>query len=264
MSKTVSWSDREVFLLINYWGEEGIQEQLEGSKRNKHVYERLATELAKNGSNKTAEQCRAKMKKLKREYRKVRDKHNKTGEGRSAWRYFNALDRVLGDRPTSRPTAILNTSAPPINESDNEVLEDYDGDESTIKRSSPATPATDTPVAGDSEPQSSGSKEHSSMKGKRKRSREDKVEAVMASVVKEMVNAQKESDKLFMELEERRMKFEAEQKREEREFQLRWMSMLFAGQGCGPPPPFSSPQPDQYGPYKPFPATPFSPFHETQ
>ena len=44
-------------------GEEGIQEELEGSKRNKHVYERLAVELAKTGSNKTVDQCRAKMKK---------------------------------------------------------------------------------------------------------------------------------------------------------------------------------------------------------
>ena len=32
------------------------------------------------------------------------------------------------------------------------------------------------------------------MKGKRKLSREDRVEEVMASVVKEVVNAQKESD----------------------------------------------------------------------
>ena len=41
---------REVFLRIELWEEEGIQEQLEGSKRNKHVYERLAVELAKTGS----------------------------------------------------------------------------------------------------------------------------------------------------------------------------------------------------------------------
>ena len=71
------------------------------------------------------------------------------------------------------------------------------------------------------EPQPSGSKDNSGVKGKRKRSREDRVEAVMASVVKEVVNAQKESDKLFLEVEEKMMKFEAELKREERVFQLR-------------------------------------------
>ena len=36
-----NWSDSEVITLIELWGEEGIQEQLEGAKRNKHVYEKL-------------------------------------------------------------------------------------------------------------------------------------------------------------------------------------------------------------------------------
>ena len=199
-----NWSDREVFLLIELWGEEGIQEQLEGSKRNKHIYERLAAELAKTDSDKTAEQCRAKMKKLKLEYRKVRDKHNKTGEDRCTWRFFNALDAVLGDKPTSQPTAILDTSAPPTNESDSEVPEDGDeGNESTIERSSssPAdnsTSSTSATVAiGEPEPQPSASKDNSGVKGKRKHTREDRIEAVMASVVKEVVNAQRESDVIF-------------------------------------------------------------------
>ena len=38
------WTHAEVFKLIELWKEEGIQEQLvEGSKRNEHVYEKLAT-----------------------------------------------------------------------------------------------------------------------------------------------------------------------------------------------------------------------------
>ena len=76
-----NWSDSEVITLIELWGEEGIQEQLEGAKRSKHVYEKLGRELQKTGSDKTAEQCKAKIKKLKLDYRKVKDKHNKTGEG---------------------------------------------------------------------------------------------------------------------------------------------------------------------------------------
>ena len=58
-----NWSDSEVINLIELWGEEGIQEQLEGAKRNKHVYEKLGQGLQKTGSDKTAEQCRAKLKK---------------------------------------------------------------------------------------------------------------------------------------------------------------------------------------------------------
>ena len=33
--------------LIELWGEEGIQQQLDGAKRNKHVYDKLAKELQK-------------------------------------------------------------------------------------------------------------------------------------------------------------------------------------------------------------------------
>ena len=50
-----NWSDTEMFKLIEVWGEEGKQEQLEGSKRNKHVYE-LSSELAKHGIVKNGEQ----------------------------------------------------------------------------------------------------------------------------------------------------------------------------------------------------------------
>ena len=79
MLSSRNWSDREVVLLIELWGEDGVQAQLEGVKHNKPVYERIAAELAKTGSDKRAEQCRVEMKKLKLDYRKECDKHNKTG-----------------------------------------------------------------------------------------------------------------------------------------------------------------------------------------
>ena len=78
-SSSGNWSDREVVLLIELWEEDGVQAQLEGAKHNKPVYERIAAELAKTGSDKTAEQCRVEMKKLKLDYRKECDKNNKTG-----------------------------------------------------------------------------------------------------------------------------------------------------------------------------------------
>ena len=46
---TANWSDTEVLHLIELWGEEGIQQQLEEAKRNKHVYEKLTRELQKTG-----------------------------------------------------------------------------------------------------------------------------------------------------------------------------------------------------------------------
>ena len=94
-----------------FLGEEGVQAQLEGSKRNKHVYEKISKTLARNGIHKSSDQCRAKMKKLKTDYRKVKDKNGKTGRGRSIWKYFDALDAILGHRPATKPPLLLDTAA---------------------------------------------------------------------------------------------------------------------------------------------------------
>ena len=51
-----NWSEAEVLCLIELWGEDSIQQQLERTKRNKQVYEKLARELQMTGSDKTEEQ----------------------------------------------------------------------------------------------------------------------------------------------------------------------------------------------------------------
>ena len=76
-----TWSDPETFKLIEIWGEDSIQAQLEGCRRNKEVYEKISHELNDAGYQRTAEQCREKVKKLNSEYRKIKDSHNKTGTG---------------------------------------------------------------------------------------------------------------------------------------------------------------------------------------
>ena len=123
----VNWTDAEVFQLISCWAEEGIQEQLEGCKRNKHIYERLSRNLAEHNIEKTGEQCRTKVKKLHQEYKKIKDKRNLTGRGRTAWKYFSKLDEILGTRPATRPPVLLETldSQP--------LLSDHDSDETDVE-----------------------------------------------------------------------------------------------------------------------------------
>ena len=67
---STSLSEGEVFKLIEQCAEQSIQEQLEGSKRNKHAYEKLSSALAKVGLKKNGQQCRIKGKKLRTEYKK--------------------------------------------------------------------------------------------------------------------------------------------------------------------------------------------------
>uniref|UniRef100_A0A1X7UXT6 Uncharacterized protein n=1 Tax=Amphimedon queenslandica TaxID=400682 RepID=A0A1X7UXT6_AMPQE len=60
------WCDEECDKLLELWVEEGIQAQLEGCTRNKHTYEKISKE---------------KIKKLKKDYKKVKDKNTLTGTG---------------------------------------------------------------------------------------------------------------------------------------------------------------------------------------
>ena len=50
------WGDSEVQHLIEPWGED-VQEQLEGAKRNKHMYEKIAKGMREQGSDKAGVQC---------------------------------------------------------------------------------------------------------------------------------------------------------------------------------------------------------------
>ena len=49
------------------------------------------------------------MKKLKSEYRKVKNGHNKTGTGRNNWRFLDALDAVIGDKPATKPPVVIDS-----------------------------------------------------------------------------------------------------------------------------------------------------------
>ena len=53
--KSATWTDEETTKLVQQWGEQGIQEQLESSKRSKHVYDKLSGALVKVGVTKSGE-----------------------------------------------------------------------------------------------------------------------------------------------------------------------------------------------------------------
>ena len=51
-----AWADQEVFKLVELWGEDSVQEQLEGCKRNSQVYDRIAREMQIAGFDRTGQQ----------------------------------------------------------------------------------------------------------------------------------------------------------------------------------------------------------------
>ena len=83
------------------------------------------------------------------------------------------------------------------------------------------------PESGRSSRSSTPASSATAIKGKkRKRSKGEVIEDAISKVTKTITEGLKESDKMFLELEEKRMKFEEQQKREDRQFQLQMMQLL--------------------------------------
>ena len=68
-----NWTDEETAELLAAWSDDVIQEELEGP-RNKDVFEKLSQILKSKGFDRSMVQCRERIKKLKKDYRKTADK----------------------------------------------------------------------------------------------------------------------------------------------------------------------------------------------
>ncbi|XP_051916005.1 1-aminocyclopropane-1-carboxylate synthase-like protein 1 isoform X1 [Hippocampus zosterae] len=89
-----NWTDQEIVELLQLWSEDSIQIELESSLRNQRVFDRIALILREKGMFRTGDQCREKIKKMKLEYRRIKDNHKSR-----SWKFYDVMDRVLANRP---------------------------------------------------------------------------------------------------------------------------------------------------------------------
>ena len=151
MTVTCSWSEAETLKLIEVWGDENIQNQLEGCKRNKTVYEKVSQSMSEAGFEKSADQCREKAKKLKNEYRMMKDKHRKTGEGRKEWKFLNVMDNVLTDKPSTCPSVLIDTLENKVETDDKSEISE--GDSVTVSREGTSNKLNDKSLTDDGKTQ---------------------------------------------------------------------------------------------------------------
>ena len=88
-TRGAAWSDAEVNTLIALWGDRHVQEQIQGSVRNNHIYKKMSKDMKEKGFTRDAEQCKAKIKNLKTEYRQAKDNNDKTGRGRKTFKHYD-------------------------------------------------------------------------------------------------------------------------------------------------------------------------------
>ncbi|XP_005045369.1 PREDICTED: trihelix transcription factor GT-2 [Ficedula albicollis] len=89
------WTVNEVRALIRIWSDKNIQQQLEGTVRNKRIFEQVAARLQKFGIDRDWKQCRTKYKNLKHEYKSVKSAQD-SGSMSKSMKFFNELDAILG------------------------------------------------------------------------------------------------------------------------------------------------------------------------
>ena len=56
------WRKEEILKLIDVWGDDNIQAQLQECTQNQKIFERVARELNEAGYDRTFQQCRDKIK----------------------------------------------------------------------------------------------------------------------------------------------------------------------------------------------------------
>ena len=180
------------------------------------------------------------MKKLKSEYRKVKDGHNKTGTGRNNWRFLDALDAVIGDKPATKPPVVIDSlddsdvaaaavSVQVVDHAEEEHAGKESSDGSTSLGVLETEPQSGSKLSNTPDKSRSATPIPEEKKRNRKRPlREDKIEKMMGPLVDRLLKAQESSDRMCLDLEEKRMKMEdrmnereERQKREQREFQLK-------------------------------------------
>ena len=90
-----------------------MQEQLEGCHHNRELYMHRACKL-NNVYERSFEQCREKIKKLKKEYQRIKDRLEETGRRRHEevqWSYYDVMDQILGHKPSSVPESVVDSLA---------------------------------------------------------------------------------------------------------------------------------------------------------
>ncbi|KAB5539713.1 hypothetical protein PHYPO_G00092230 [Pangasianodon hypophthalmus] len=90
-----NWSEEEVAALLNIWSEEGIQQQLQGSTRNKDVFVQISRRLLQQGVERDWKQCRTKYKNLKYLYRSLQRGKADIGDTRRIMKFYEQLDSIL-------------------------------------------------------------------------------------------------------------------------------------------------------------------------
>ncbi|XP_068561024.1 ATP-dependent (S)-NAD(P)H-hydrate dehydratase isoform X1 [Cebidichthys violaceus] len=106
------WSDVETRTLLNIWGEQDIQVALDGNFRNSFVYRDVSRRLGAMGFERTPEQCRVRIKSLKRQYLLAKEGNlRNNGQYHKICKFYDTMERILSNRAALDPQEFIDGGA---------------------------------------------------------------------------------------------------------------------------------------------------------
>lgn len=106
------WSDVETRTLLNIWGEQDIQAALDGNFRNSFVYRDVSRRLGAMGFERTPEQCRVRIKSLKRQYLLAKEGNlRNNGQYHKICKFYDTMERILSNRPSLDAQEFIDSGA---------------------------------------------------------------------------------------------------------------------------------------------------------
>ena len=138
--RSANWLDAEIQFLIAIWKDHHPISKRHNSAVWESIAKQLNTPLTEQEltSIRTASQCKAKMKNLEDEYKRVKDHNNRSGNDRETFTYYEDLNEKLGRRAKITPKTVVECGF-----EDNNLPSNISPSSSVRKSTSPAPGPSD-------------------------------------------------------------------------------------------------------------------------
>ncbi|XP_042560597.1 uncharacterized protein zgc:113263 isoform X3 [Clupea harengus] len=104
--KKVPWSDSETLILLELWGDEKVQRNLQRCPHNGHIYSEISEQLNAHGYSRTSEQCHTRIKRLKLSYRQCRESMSSSEAEHVEFKFYDLMEEILNKYPSSKKAAV--------------------------------------------------------------------------------------------------------------------------------------------------------------
>ncbi|XP_046597926.1 uncharacterized protein LOC124294794 [Neodiprion lecontei] len=105
------WSEPAIMLLLE---EYRLREPSMSSGKTSHVkaWKEIAAVMKLKGHNVSGRQCMTRLNTMKRTYKAIKDHNGKSGNNRRTWKYYDAMESLIGQKPFMAPLATISSTAP--------------------------------------------------------------------------------------------------------------------------------------------------------